>query len=80
MRLVARVGREQTGRFGGCNGGKRTFVYRGAFLGRARIDTFVVNAKAATAGWFNDRESFRSFPDQPLRAARPMADIATLYQ
>jgi hypothetical protein len=40
----------------------------------------VVNAKDETARRCSERESFLTFPDQPLRLIRPMADIAKLIE
>ncbi len=48
---------------------------------RSEIAAFavVVDAKDEAARRFYARESFLTFPDQPLRLFRPMADIAELF-
>lgn len=40
----------------------------------------VVDAKDDEAQWFYERESFVSFPDQPMKLFRAMADIAALFR
>jgi GNAT superfamily N-acetyltransferase len=49
---------------------------------RSEIASFaiIVDAKDDAARQFYERESFLSFPDQPLRLFRSMADIAKLYE
>jgi GNAT superfamily N-acetyltransferase len=49
---------------------------------RSEIATFavVVEAKDEPARRFYERESFLSFPDQPMKLFRPMADIARLFE
>lgn len=48
---------------------------------RSDIASFavIVDAKDEAARRFYERESFLSFPDQPMKLFRPMADIATLF-
>jgi GNAT superfamily N-acetyltransferase len=48
---------------------------------RSEIASFavIVDAKDENARRFYERESFLSFPDQPMRLFRPMADIAKLF-
>jgi GNAT superfamily N-acetyltransferase len=52
-------------------------LYRAA---RSEIASFavIVDAKDESARRFYERESFLSFPDQPLKLFRPMADIRRL--
>lgn len=40
----------------------------------------IVDAKEETARRFCERESFLSFPDQPMKLFRPMADLAKLFK
>lgn len=49
---------------------------------RSEIASFavVVDAKDEDARRFYERESFLSFPDQPMRLFRPMADLARLFE
>lgn len=54
-------------------------LYRAA---RSEIASFavIVDAKDDTARRFYERESFLSFPDQPMKLFRPMADIRRLFE
>jgi len=49
---------------------------------RSEIASFavIVDAKDENARRFYERESFLSFPDQPKKLFRPMADIAELFK
>ena len=49
---------------------------------RSEIASFavIVDAKDDAARRFYERESFLSFPDQPMKLFRPMADIAELFK
>jgi GNAT superfamily N-acetyltransferase len=49
---------------------------------RSEIASFavIVDAKDEAARRFYERESFLSFPDQPMKLFRPMADIAKLFE
>ncbi|MBL6938110.1 MAG: GNAT family N-acetyltransferase [Alphaproteobacteria bacterium] len=49
---------------------------------RSEIASFavVVDAKDEAARRFYERESFLSFPDQPMKLFRPMADISPLFK
>jgi GNAT superfamily N-acetyltransferase len=49
---------------------------------RSEIASFavIVDAKDEAAHRFYARESFLSFPDQPMKLFRPMADIAKLFE
>lgn len=49
---------------------------------RSEIASFavIVDAKDASARRFYERESFLTFPDQPMRLFLPMADIAELFK
>ncbi|MCW5706918.1 GNAT family N-acetyltransferase [Shinella sp.] len=40
----------------------------------------IVDAKDDNARRFYERESFLSFPDQPMKLFRPMSDIARLFE
>jgi GNAT superfamily N-acetyltransferase len=48
---------------------------------RSEIASFavIVDAKDDDARRFYERESFLSFPDQPMKLLRPMADLARLF-
>ncbi len=54
-------------------------LYRAA---RSEIASFavVVDAKDQNARRFYERESFLSFPDQPMKLFRPMTDIRPLFE
>lgn len=54
-------------------------LYRAA---RSDIASFavIVDAKDDNARRFHERESFLSFPDQPMKLFRPMADIRRLFE
>jgi GNAT superfamily N-acetyltransferase len=49
---------------------------------RSEIASFavIVDAKDENGRRFYERESFLSFPDQPMKLFRPMADIALLFK
>jgi GNAT superfamily N-acetyltransferase len=49
---------------------------------RSEIASFavVVDAKDESARRFYERESFLSFPDQPMRLFRPMVDLKRLFE
>lgn len=49
---------------------------------RSEIASFavIVDAKDESAKRFYERESFLSFPDQPMKLFRPMADIEALFK
>jgi GNAT superfamily N-acetyltransferase len=49
---------------------------------RSEIASFavIVDAKDENARRFYERESFLSFPDQPMKLFRPMAQIAKLFE
>jgi GNAT superfamily N-acetyltransferase len=50
-----------------------------AFSSEIASFAIVVDAKDEAGRQFYERESFLSFPEQPSRMFRPMADIATLF-
>lgn len=72
------VDRQQQGR------GYGRFLLADALLRavRSEIASFaiVVDAKDDAARKFYERESFLSFPDQPMKLFRPVADIRKLFE